>query len=167
MELEKMKNELAQAEAKRDAENAEAQRLAELQAAVDAEEKRLNSKEYKTALKTIDEMAIDAEARKQTIHELVDSIMAEFDEWENVIKQREALAREHRIEARNLKASEIGIGGNVYQLRNAIREWKQKIAWREALSNMHKPGKMGTISKPPKRDAEYKRMIKKRYPDDL
>jgi hypothetical protein len=143
MELEKLKNELAEAQAaedaKREAENAEAQRLAELQAAVDAEEKRLNSKEYKAALRAIDEMAVEAEARKQTVHELVDSIVAEIEEWENVINQRKALARENRIDAKDLKMAEMGIGGNVYQLREAVREWKKRIKLFEALKGMNKP----------------------------
>jgi len=169
MELEKMKNELAEAQAaedaKRAAEKAEAQRLAEIQAAVDAEEKRLNSKEYKNALAAIDEMAIEAEARKQTVHELVDSILAEIEAWENVINQREALAKAHRIQASDLIQTEMAIGGNVFQLRDAIRKWKQRIKWVDAFSNMYKPdnSKVKTV----KRDAEHERMMKKRYPDVL
>jgi hypothetical protein len=170
MELEKMKNELAQAQAAEDtqraAEKAEAERLAEMQAAVDAEEKRLNSKQYRDALKTIDEMAIEAEARKQTMHELVDSIVAEFEAWEDIVSKRKALAKEHRIEINNLIQAEMAIGGNVIQLRKAIREWKQRIAWRETFSNMSQPQKPEP-ERQPKRDSEYKRMMKKRYPDGL
>lgn len=122
--LKKLKAQLeeaqAKAKAKTDAEKAEKKRLAELQALVDAEEKRLNSKEYKTALKAIDDLAIEAKAQEQTIFEAVDALYSEIEAWDGILESRERLAVENRVRV----GSERAIRGSILALKNSIEAWK-------------------------------------------
>jgi len=136
-ELEKMKMELAalraEADAKAEAEAAEARRLVELQAAIEAEEKRKNSKEYKAALRSIDEMAKQAEAQKQSVYKTADVLMDEIKAWGEILKKRQALARQHRIVINDLSRAEGSVMGNIYQLNKNLVEWKKTIEWRRVL----------------------------------
>jgi hypothetical protein len=167
MELEKMKNELAalraEADAKAKADAAEARRLAELQAAIDAEENRKNKKEYKNALAAINDLANEAEAQKQSIHKAVEALMVEIDTWADIVKKRKALARENRIEASDLFMAEVGVGGSVIQLRQAIEAWKNKIKFIDAMKGMYEPD--NSKAKTTKRDSEREKMLKERYPN--
>lgn len=165
MEIEKLKLELAEAEAavdaKREAENAEARRLAEIQAAVDAEEKRLNSKAYKDALKRIDELAIEADKRKQAAAAAVDELLGKIEAWKDVCSKHKQLAKQHRVEAKDLYRAEYG---KLNALENELVRWKKTMRTLEALKQPFtvKPVNPKRMFEEPAR----KKMLKERYPDD-
>jgi len=162
MDLEKMKVEIEALNStlKTEKINPDKKRLAEMQAAVDAEEKRLNSKAYKDALKKIDELANDAEARKAAIHKTIDELMDEFQAWENICKQHKQLWKKHQVEARDLYASEYG---KLVRLQAELARWKKSMKTLEAMKKplinakpVH-PKKALPIN-------EHEKMMRERYP---
>jgi len=107
------------------AKNPEAERLAELQAEIEAEEKRLNSKAYKNALKAIDEMAAKAENQKQTVLDLAKDLNAALDDWVVTVKKRRDLAKKHRIDAERLYRAEYAKIGGLIELQRRLHRWYQ------------------------------------------
>ena len=169
MELEKLKRELADAEAvaaeKAKAENAEAEALAAARAAVEAETKRLNSTEYKNALKKIDELANDAEARKMAIHKTVDGLWAELQAWQDVCNQHRRLCNQHRIEnTKDLLGSETAYIGNLSELAQRLKPWLDNVRYIEAIRNP-KPDVKPVQKKSLFGSSEREKMLKRRYPE--
>jgi len=164
MKLEKLKADAKVLKERLAAENKnpEEERLANIQAAIDAEEKRLNSKAYKNALKAIDELAEAAETQKQAVYKAVDDLMVNIEAWKTTVKNRGRLASEHRIETIDLYHSEIGKIGHLVELEARVSKWLDN---RRFCENANKP----LTAKPanPKRlipIGERERMMRERYP---
>jgi len=166
MELEKMKREMAALQAaedaKREAENAEARRLAEIQAAVEAEEKRLNSKAYKDALKKIEALAVEADKQKQTAFSGVDELLGKIEAWKNVCTEHKRLAAQHRVDAKNLLHAEYG---KLNALEAELVRWKKTM---RTLESWNKTG-LGEVkpvhTKRVLGVSAFDKMMKERYPD--
>jgi len=141
------------------------ERMAELQAAVDAEEKRLNSKAYKNALKTVDELATQAEELRTEATKAIDAFYTIMEKWEETVNKHKAIWKEHKIDAPDLysrEAKKIGIvtiKRKVETLRKAEKQLK-------ALSV--KPGTVKTVNN--KRGflklTEHEKMMRERYPEN-
>ena len=165
MDLKKVKAKAAEIKAKLDApeKNPEAERLAELEAIIDAEEKRLNSKAYKSALKAIDELEAEAETQKQTVYDAVDELMATIEAWKTTVLKRRRLAAEHRIETKDLYKSETGQIGHLVELETRVTKWLEN---RRFCENTKKPPIAKTVNK--KRlipIGEREKMMRERYPE--
>lgn len=158
-EAEALKNRLA-----RQMVNPEEKRLAELQAKIEAEEKRLNSKEYKTALKTVDDLADEAEAKKQTVLSIAEDLKDALHDWNKTVMERRRLAKEYRIETKDLYNAEAGKMGRLLDLENRIMKWFNDVRLAEALNEKPKaqPVHNRSILKVGKRE----KMMRERYPEN-
>jgi len=127
MELQKLNAEIEALNSKLEAEktNPGESRLAELQAAAEAEEKRLNSKAYKDALKTIDALEEKAAAKQAEAHKAIDDFLAEMDEWEAITNEHKRLAKQHRIEAQDLYKAASTKTTNIFNLKKSVAAWKE------------------------------------------
>jgi len=142
--------------------NPEEERLANIQAAIDAEEKRLNSKAYKNALKAIDELAEEAENQKQAVVKAVDDLMVNIEAWKTTALKRRRLASEHRIETADLYQSEIGKIGHLVELETRVTKWLENKRFCENTNMLPKskpanPKKIIPIGK-------HEKMMRERYP---
>jgi len=164
MKLGKLKDEAEALKERLEAENKnpEEERLAELQAAIDAEEKRLNSKAYQDALKAIDDLANEADKQKADVLKAVDGLMANIEAWKATVKKRQQLANKNRIETKDLYKDETGRIGHLVELENNVTKWLKNKRFSENCFQLREakaanPKRLIPIS-------EHERMMRERYP---
>jgi len=187
MNFEKLQAEAEELQARLDAKtkNPEAERLAKIQAAIEAEEKRLNSKAYKNALKTIEELETKAEELNAQATQAVYDALAVIEKWEETAKKHRAICNEHRIEAKDLYNSEATKRDKLVWMKTKIETWKRlKHLYEDVYPRMAEPGeakpanqkrglfgltereKMLRERYPKTEDDKHQSMIRKRYPED-
>jgi len=170
MNLQKLKTEAEELKTRLDApkKNFEAERLAEIQAAIDAEEKRLNSKAYKNALKAVDELANEADKLKADATQAVYDALAIMEKWEETAKKHRSICHEHRIKAKDLYNSENNKVDKLGWMKRKIETWKHyKHLYEDVYPIMNKPeakpanNKRGFLGL-----TQKEKMLKQRYPDE-
>jgi len=154
-EAEELKNRLNSEEV-----NPDEKRLAELKAAIEAEEKRLNSKAYKNALKAVDEMEAEAETLKAQAFKMVDDILAVMDEWEAVTKKRWGIAVKNSIETKDLYWVDSIKADELAGLKRKIEGWKSiRKIYKTVYTKPHDVKRREILE-----DETRKEMVEARYP---
>jgi len=101
--------------------------------AIQAEEKRLNSKEYKDAQKRLAELEKQAAEIQQANIEWAREFFPQFEEWVALIQEHQRLAREWEIEVLDVWNRDMSEAG-MRSIKDALNSWdaqRKLIDYRE------------------------------------
>jgi ABC-type sugar transport system ATPase subunit len=101
--------------------------------AIKAEKNRLDSKEYKDALKKLKGLERQAEAIREAQFEAAKNFYPEYAKWEALIKEHESLARQHDIEVLDLWNRDA-IQAGMRVIKNGLDSWdaaRRRIEYRK------------------------------------